>query len=94
MRIDREGKEAVARLVEELEAGLALRGILRFPGRRGVWAIGRTDLEYVLTQCHGMEFILMLLPLSGSMPVKICPTCGEAFAGAVCRPCTVVDEDY
>lgn len=92
MRIDREGKEAVAQLVQDLEAGLVLRGILR--GRSGAWAVGPTDLEHVFLQCHGMEFIFMLLPLSGSMPVKICPTCGKASSGPVCRACTVVDEDY
>lgn len=94
MEVKKEAKEAVARLVKELEAGLVLRGVLRFPSESDAWAIGRTDLEYVLYKYRGMQVVLILLPLGEFMPEKTCPICGEALAGPVCRQCTDVDEGY
>jgi len=92
MKIGREGKETLARLVEELEAGRLVQGILRFPSESDAWAIGSSDLEYLLSQYLGMEVILILLPLGEPMTWKICPTCGTAYEGAGCIQCAVVGD--
>ena len=54
MEVKKEVKEAVARLVKELQAGLVVRGVLRFPSESDTWAIGRTDLEHILHKYRGM----------------------------------------
>ena len=94
MEVKKGVKEAVARLVKELEAGLVLRGVLRFPSESDTWAIGDTDLEYILYKYRGMQVVLILLPLGEPVPGKTCPICGDALAGPICRPCTPVDEGW
>lgn len=92
MEVKREVKQAVARLVNELEAGLVLRGVLRFPSESGAWAIGSADLEWILEQYRGMQVIMIILPLGEHMRRKICPTCGTAYEGAGCIQCAVVGD--
>jgi len=68
MRISTQAMETLAQLVQELEAGHVLQGLLRFPTEIDGHAVGSTDLEYWLSPFIGQQVIVILMPLDETKP--------------------------